>query len=172
MNMKEKNRTIALGGVLLALSAASLFLASFVPGIELSLYAFSSFFTAAMIVEAGAKGGWTFYFASALLAFFLIPNKGAALMYAVFFGLYALVKFYIERIRKVPLEILLKLLFFSGAVFVLLYFFKELFLGAVAFPDKYPLWILFAAAALVFLLYDYVFTLIIEFYRRRIRKKV
>ena len=60
--MKEKSRTIALGGVLLALSAASLFLASFVPGIELSFYALSSFFTAAMVVEAGAKGGWMFYF--------------------------------------------------------------------------------------------------------------
>lgn len=169
--MKEKSRTIALGGVLLALSAASLFLASFVPGIELSFYALSSFFTAAMVVEAGAKGGWMFYFASALLTFFLIPNKGAALLYAVFFGLYALVKFYIEQIGKTPLEILLKLLFFGSAVFVLLYFFKELFLGAVGIPVEYPLCLLLAASAVIFLLYDYVFTMVIQFYRHRIRRK-
>ena len=93
-------------------------------------------------------------------------------MYAVFFGLYALVKFYIEQIGKTPLEILLKLLFFGSAVFVLLYFFKELFLGAVGIPVEYPLWLLLAASAVIFLLYDYVFTMVIQFYRHRIQRKV
>ena len=48
---------------MLALSVVTLFLASFVPGFELTLYAVSSLYTAVMIMETRVKGGGLFYIA-------------------------------------------------------------------------------------------------------------
>jgi hypothetical protein len=106
-----RTKTTALGGIMLALSVVTLFLASFVPGFELTLYAVSSLYTAVMIMETRVKGGGLFYIASSILALLLVPNKAAVLPYLFFFGLYGIVKFYIEKIRKQPVEIILKLVF-------------------------------------------------------------
>lgn len=113
MQQSMKTRTAALGGILLALSVATLFFASFVPGVELTIYAVSSVYTAIMIIETNSKGGGIFYIASGILALLLIPNKAAVLPYLFFFGIYGIVKYYIEKIGKLPVEICLKLLFFQ-----------------------------------------------------------
>ncbi|MGI6728008.1 MAG: hypothetical protein ACOX4P_05555 [Anaerovoracaceae bacterium] len=164
--LNSKTKTIALGGVLLALSLVTIFLASFIPGFELTLYALSTFCVVIFIIETKAKGGWLFYGASCLLSLVLIPNKLALLPYIIFFGLYGLIKYYIERIRKQPVEIILKLLFFNGSWGIGLYFFKNLLISNIGLPD-YPVIVLIIAAQILFLLYDYILTQLIGFYRNR-----
>ena len=66
---------IALGGICLALTVIFLFGGSIVPGIELTLFAISSLFTAVMILETGVKGGVLLYAGAVLLGFAIIPNK-------------------------------------------------------------------------------------------------
>lgn len=162
----KKTRAVAIGGVFLALSLATLFVATFIPGIELTMYAFSSFYVAFIIMESGIKGGVSFYIASLLLAAILVPNKGALLPYAMFFGLYGIVKYLIEKIKIIPVEMILKLIFFNISYMIGLLFFKELFLGNISLPDM-ALPILIVGAQAFFLFYDYLFTLIIGFYLSR-----
>lgn len=173
--MKENRlnvKTVALSGVLLALCVITLFLAGVVPGLELSLYALSSFYAAAVVVETkSGKGGLVFYVASVILSFLIVPNKAALLPYLFFFGLYGLVKYYVERLRKTWAEIVIKLLFFNLSWGVGLYFFKALFLANIGLP-KVSVLLLAAAAEAVFLVYDFVFTLIIGFYHQRIHGKI
>ena len=76
---RSKTFQIALGGICLALTIAFMFGGSFVPGIELTLFAVSSLFTAVMIIETGTLGGVLLFAAACLLGFFLIPNKAAIL---------------------------------------------------------------------------------------------
>ncbi len=162
-------KTAALGGIMLALLVATLFLAGFVPGFELTLYAISSLYTAVMILETNSKGGGLFYVASGILALLLVPNKAAILPYLFFFGLYGIVKFYIEKIKIQPVEICLKLLFFNISIGSGILLFKGMFLSNIQLPE-YSNILLALGAQLLFLLYDYIFTLLIAFYIRRFSK--
>ena len=55
----ERSRTfkIAFGGICLALAVICMFGGSFIPGIDLTLFAVSSLFTAIMVIETGVGGG-------------------------------------------------------------------------------------------------------------------
>lgn len=161
-------KTVALGGVMLALLLMTLFLASFLPGVELTLYAISSVFTAIIILETNIKGGTLFYFASALMALALIPNKLAILPYLFLFGFYGILKYLIEKIAKLPIEIILKLLIFNISLGTGLFIFKEAFVANIRLPE-YSNFILIIAGQFMFLLYDYIFSLIIGFYSRRFK---
>lgn len=168
MMNKINTKTVAMGGVLLALSVATLFGATFVPGIELTLYTLSSFYIAFIMIEISPNAGWIFYFASVMVSFVIVPNKGGLIPYTIFFGLYAIVKYYIENFKKLSqlIQIILKLLF-CNLMFVLGFiFFGELFLGAIQVPDL-ALPIIIIGSQVFFLAYDYIFTLVIGFYLKR-----
>ena len=81
---------MTLGGICLALTVISMYAASVVPGIELTLLAVSSLFTAVMLLETGVGGALLLYGASLILGIALIPNKLAVLPYGFFFGYYGI----------------------------------------------------------------------------------
>jgi hypothetical protein len=167
--MNKRTQNIAIGGICLAGSVVSVLLASVVPGAELTLYAVSSLFVAVMILEAGMRGGWMMYAGTILLCLILVPNKLAMIPYIFFFGLYGIVKFYAEKSRRPVVQLGIKAVVFL-LVFGLGYlFFRELFFGNIQLPD-FPTAVL-AVAGLAFLfLYDFIFTQLIQLYRKRVRR--
>ena len=161
----KRNKTfkIALGGICLALTVISMALASFVPGIELTLFAISSLFTAVMIIETGVGGGLLLYAGAAILGLIMIPNKLALIPYLFIFGYYAVLKYYIEKIAGAVVQIIIKVFYSAAVVFVALFFFKELIAGSIHFPD-YPLAVLIAGGTLMLILYDFIMTFLINWY--------
>lgn len=160
------SRKAALGGILLAMAVITLYLEAVMPVNKLSLYALSSFFVALMIVESGVKAGWTFYMASCLLAFIIVPDKIALLPYVLFFGLYGIVKFYIEKLRKLILEYLLKFVCFNLSLGAAVLFIREYIANIVKID--FPWWALVIALEIVFFIYDYVYTLFIQYYNQKL----
>lgn len=167
---KSKTSTIALGGICLALTVIFMFAGSIVPGIELTLFAVSSLFTAVMIMESGVKGGVIMYGAAVLLGLVLIPNKLALIPYAFFFGYYGILKYFVEKLHSGILQIIIKAAFFAAVLCVGLIGFKELLLGSIHLPD-YPVWLLIIAGILMLLVYDYIYTLLINFYLKRVKNR-
>jgi hypothetical protein len=174
--MKTFNtKKIATAGVLLALSIATLFAATTIPGIELTLFALSTVYVAIMIIEFTPNTGWLFYFGTVMMSFFMVPNKSAVIPYTIFFGIYAMIKYYIENLKNYfktfkminhPIEIMLKLLFFNLMFGLGIIYFGTLFIGAIHVPDV-ALPIIIIGAQAFFLLYDYILTLLIGFYLKR-----
>ncbi len=164
----SKTMKIALGGICLALTVIFLFGGSVIPGIELTLFAISSLFTAVMIMESGVKGGVLLYVAAVLLGFAVIPNKLAMIPYAFFFGYYGIIKYYIEKLSNRWVQLVLKSGFFGILLAIGLVGFKQLLLGSIHLPD-YPVWLLIIAGVAFLLLYDFIFTFLIGFYLRRIK---
>lgn len=166
----EKNNTkkIAVGGVLLALSIATLFGATMVPGIELTLYALSSVYVAIIVIEFTPNTGWLFYCASVMISYFLVPNKAGIIPYTIFFGIFSIIKYYIENYKKIPqfVEIILKLVFCNLMLGLGYIVFGAVFIGAIHLP-KAALPIIIIGAQVFFLAYDYILTLIIGFYLKR-----
>jgi hypothetical protein len=168
----KKNKTfkIALGGICLALTIIFMFAGSIVPGVELTLFALSSFFTAIMIIETGLSGGVIFYLAASILGFIIAPDKLAIVPYIGLFGYYGIVKFLIEKVHSATLQISFKVIFFAAVLTAGVIGFKELLMSAVDLPDVSGILIILGGI-LMMMLYDYIYTLVINYYFRRIKNK-
>lgn len=80
--MHVKARTLAFGGLLLALTVAFMALGSIIETSTLFLLAASSFFVGIVIREFGLRAGAAFYIAAVLLGFITAPNKFYVLTFA------------------------------------------------------------------------------------------
>ena len=145
---------VALGGILAAGSLAVLWVACTAPSGRLGLTAAAGLFPVAGVLAAGRAAGYLCWAAGGLLGLLLLPDKGVALLYLAFLGLYPVVKSRIESLRRQVLEWALKLLFFNAALTLFWFFLRGLFL-----PDP-PGWLgensllLYAGGNLVFVVYD------------------
>jgi hypothetical protein len=163
------SKKIAISGILLALCVATLFLQTIFPIANYSIYIISSLFIGIVIVEIGVYNAIIFYFASCILAFLIVPNKIFLIPYIIFFGIYGLAKFNIEKIRKIYLEIILKLLLFNGISVLSFLLIKDFLFQSIKIPD-FPIIIVIIAFEIAFLAYDYFYTLFIDFYNKRIKR--
>jgi hypothetical protein len=124
---------------------------------------------AAVIISAGLTAGALCWAGVTVLAFLLLPDKFMALLFGLLFGLYAIVKNLVERLRVLPLEYVLKLLFFNAS-FTVIYF----VMGAAvlsSLPEQLGVtWVLYLVGNVVFLAYDYGFGKLIGLYMARVYK--
>lgn len=173
MNMRGKSgkaaSRAALGGVLAALSLLLLYLAAMMPSGRLGMVAVAGLVPAAGVVSGGLAAGFLCYGAAGILALILLPDKGCALLYIIFFGLYPMVKSLIERLRTLAVEILLKLVFFNAVLALALLAFSAFLLPLLPKLLNSTL-LIFVVGNIVFLIYDYGFSKLITYYASRIRK--
>lgn len=169
MDRKGTN-TIALGGICLALTIVFLFGASFVPGIELTLYALSSLFVAVMVIERGPKSGLLLYVAAVILGLILVPNKLGMLPYICLFGYYGVAKFYIEKNLRPNIQLIMKAVLFAVVVAIGLWGTKGLLFGNIQIPE-YSTVIIFVGGIIMLMLYDAIYTFAIRLYKERIKRE-
>lgn len=168
----KRNKTfkLALGGICLALTIVFMFAGSIAPGVELTLFAISSVFVAVMIIESGVSSALLLYVAAVVLGLILVPNKIGLVPYIFLFGYYGLVKYFIEKQKTALSQIISKVIFFALVMCVGFLGFKEVMLGAVELPD-YPVAILIVGGVIMMMLYDYIYTLLINFYVTKVQRK-
>ena len=172
--MKQSTKT-ALGGITAALSLAVMFLLSIFPSATIAAPAVASMLLLFVVLELGKK--WTIgvYAASAILALLLIPSKEAAILYAVFFGYYPILKATLEKhIRVRALEWIVKILLFV-TVMTASYYLMIRFLG-IEFEEigkygKAAVPVLLAVGCVAFVGYDFCLTLFVGEYLRRWQKR-
>ena len=160
---------IATGGVLAALSLLLLYGSTLLPSGRIGMVAVAGLVPAAGVISGGLATGFLCYGATALLGLILLPDKGCALLYVLFFGLYPMVKYVVERMRKLPVELVLKLAFFNLILVIFLFGFSALLFPLLPERMHTPL-PLFGIGNVVFLIYDYGFSKLITYYASRIRK--
>lgn len=163
-----KAKDITLGGIVVALSIVTLYFTNILPANTLALLGIASCFIPVVIMRSNIKTAIFVYLSTTIISFFLIPIN-YVLMYGMFFGIYGIVKYFIEKLNKMPLEIALKLVFFN-IMLLLGIFVMNSFLGNLQI--NIPIWILFIAAQAIFLVYDYALTGIISFYLNRFHKLI
>lgn len=162
---------VALVGVLTALSIVVLYLAAITPTGQLGVVAIAGLMPAAAVVSANLPAGVFCYAATGILGLIVVPGVGNAALYLVFFGLYPLVKCVIERLRKLPVEWVCKLVFFNLALTACWFFLRAALLsGLPAYFEQ--LWVLYLTGNVVFVIYDFGFSKLIALYAARIDKAV
>ncbi len=178
--MKAKDLT--LGGVCVALTLIFLYFTLIFKTNTLTLLTLASFVVPLALMRGNLKTALLVYISSTLLAFLLLPIN-VSLLYGLFFGIYGLIKYFIERSQHLAVELFLKLLFFNlvGAVFIL--FFKAFidplllekplllisrYLPQLSIPLKWT--ILLLSFQGVFLVFDYALTLLIDYYQQHLSR--
>lgn len=163
-----KSRYIAESGLLVALILVILYATSIIPISTLSILTVASCLIPISIIRSSIKNTILVYIASSTLSFFLVKTN-IALYYTLFFGIYGIIKYLIEKAENIPLELLLKLITFNMLLGTI-YLITKSFLGILS--TNFPLYILWLTAQIVFLLYDYALTLAISFFLNKFNKHI
>ena len=167
--MNNKTRTITLSALFSALCVVSLYIASVLPTGQLGITALASLFVAAAVVETGLGSGVSVFIISSALSVLMVPVKTAPFLYVMFFGYYPVVKNLVERIGRVALQWLAKLIIFNASLTLAFFTLKELF---IAFTSRsYGNALLYIAGNAVFILFDFGYSKVILFYMERIHKR-
>lgn len=167
---KSSASKVATGGLLLALTVIFIYLGSVLPTGRLSLYALSSFTVSIIIIEFKAGYGWIFYAATCLLAFILVPDKTAVVPYAAFFGIYGIMKYYIEKIREKWFGYALKMIFFNLAAAAAILFIRGFLLQEIGFDLQ--LWLIVVLLEVIFVIYDIIYSSFIKLYKTGFGKNI
>ena len=96
-----------------ALALVLLYLGTMVPTGTWGIAAVAGIMPVFAVLSSGLASGFLCWAGVTLLAFLLLPDKFLALLFGALFGLYPVLKGVIERLRKLPMEYLLKLAFFQ-----------------------------------------------------------
>ncbi|MBC5731051.1 hypothetical protein [Pseudoflavonifractor hominis] len=164
-------REVALPAVLAALSLLLLYGASIAPSGRMGLVALSGLVTAAAVVSGGLHAGLLCYGAAGILGLLLVPDKGSALLYLLFFGVYPVIKSRAERLRTRLAEYGLKLLCFNLALTILWFGFRGLFLPFL--PEALRMTALvYLVGNPVFLVYDFGCSKAISLYVARLGRRL
>lgn len=166
------SRKIAFAGMFTGIAAVFLYISTIIPTGKLTLFFLASLPVSIMIVEFGAGAGIAVYSAICLLSLLISGNILGVVPFVFFFGHYPIFKYFIEKGRKAAVEVLLKLAVFniSGLLWYLL--FKSLFITAFPAPltDNIILpAVAFAAMQAAFLIYDYVYSRLIYYYKSELK---
>lgn len=159
------SKKIAYGGILLALNTILLLLINVIPINTLFIMGVASLIISIVIMEWGPKSGVIFYIGTVILSFIVMTNKAQWVAYILTFGVYGLVKYFIEQDRQIYIEYILKLIFANIMIFILYLILKSF----IQIPINI---ILVLAFEVVFLIYDYVYTSFIRYYNEKLKKLI
>lgn len=165
----DPTRRTALGGVLAAGSLAVMWLACIAPSGRLGLTAAAGLFPVGAVIAAGRPAGLLCWGAASVLGLLLLPDKGVALMYLCFLGLYPAVKSRMENAKSRVIEWLGKFAFFNVALSICWFVFRALFLPALPQWLGEKTWLVYVAGNVAFLVYDIALTRLIGAVMVRLR---
>lgn len=154
--------------MLTALGVVLLTLGSVFQTIDLTMAAIASLCVVLAMIELGGKEALLIYLATALLALLIVPQKLIAAEYALFAGLYPLIKSLAERLGRV-LSWVVKLVFANLSLTLLILASKLLF----SLPVESG-WLLAATYVLVnvtVVVFDIALTKLITFYYIRLQAR-
>lgn len=171
------NKNFSVAAIMTALTLVCLFGSAYIPTGKIALLAMTSMCTLVTTQHCGVRYAWIQYVAVSLLALLLIPAKGQVLLFIGLTGYYPIVKLHIERIDKLYIEWIVKLLFFT-ALLIVLFFVLKLFilnylsLGALVNFALANIALSVLIGEVVFILYDYILSLFAFYYVRVIEPKL
>ena len=154
-----------------ALSLAFMTVGYFVEALDLTACALVSLVVALVYVEIGSPYTYLVWVCTSLLSFIFFSAKPSLwLTYFLVFGIYPILKAYIEKLRR-PLWIILKLAFLNMILTALFFIFELIFMTPFFDVEtnliKTAIWILMNVA---FIAYDLFITVIMRLYVIKYRK--
>lgn len=151
---------ISKGGLFTAFGVICIYLSTLLPVNKLYLLAIASCIIPLSVITTNIKNALIIYTATSALSLLICGFKIPVILYIIFFGLYGTIKYYVEKMRKIYLELLLKLIFFNIVMFSMFIIYKLFFPNVLKL--NISIYFIIIGAQFAFLIYDYVLTLFID----------
>jgi hypothetical protein len=155
-----KSSNVAKGGFFVALIIIILYSSTFLKFNTLFLLGVASAVIPLSVVTTNINNSLVVFIASSLLSYFLIPDKSIWMLFSLLFGPYGIIKYFLERLKNVPLEIILKLIYFNLLSYISFYFYKNFFVPNFQF--QYNILLIILALQFAFYVFDYALTVFIS----------
>jgi len=166
MKRSFDTRALARCSILAALGVVLMYVSAVIPSAKIALVAIAGVLNAAAVIHHGKLRALFVFVAVSLLSLLLLPQKGCAVMYIVFFGYYPIIKSVFERLRSAALGWAAKIALFNAVFFALWFIARELFLLVLPL-DNVGLPIVWLAANAAFVVYDIGLSKLIALYISR-----
>lgn len=167
----KQTKKITLSAMVVALSTVFMVLGAVVDVLDLSVCALASLLVAFVYIEIGSPYTWLVWICTSLATFVCFPGSIIWMEYFLVFGIYPILKAYIEKLPR-RIWLIVKLLFINAIIWVLI-FCVELILGIPFFAvDK--LWLKAAIYVLMnvaFIAYDLFITVLVRVYFEKFRPR-
>ena len=174
----RSTKKLTIRASLVALGVLFMTLGAFISALDLTTAVLASLLVAFAYLELGSPYTWLIWLATALLSFIFFPGSFMWLTYLLVYGVYPILKGYIEKLPR-PLWVIVKLVFVNISMTVMLLF-SEALIGQSFFGDVSDIpfdprvvyvlmWVLLNAA---FLLYDRLIVVMVVWYNSRLRPRI
>lgn len=164
----RKTKRIALCAMLTALGVVLLAAGSIFQTLDLTMAALASLCVVFAMIELGGREALFIYLATSLLAILIVPQKLIAAEYALFAGLYPLIKSFAERLRTV-LSWGVKLLFANLSLTVIILVSKLLF--SLPVEGGWLIALTYLLVNVTIIVFDIALTRLISFYYTRLQSR-
>lgn len=165
----KKSRSIALGGMMSALTLVVLSLGLILNFNELFFLLIASFCGVATILLTDQKTAFLSYVVVSILSVFLLSgNIGMMMLYITLFGIYPFAKLFIEIINNPPVEFLLKLIFLNVGMLITFLVYSKLFVNIFAF--KFGVVLAIIVLQILYIVYDYALTTFVVFFNSSLKR--
>ncbi len=119
--MRKETKNIALCAFFTALSVVLSFLSSAFPNMSLTILAVCGVISAFALSECGYKYAWLTYLAVSVITAVFVPDKTCVAFYVLLFGHYPILKTLIERVGKLWLSWIIKLVALNVLAVLIVY---------------------------------------------------
>lgn len=178
-NRRERSvriKKMVLSAIFSALIIVILFVAGLLGDFDLTVSAFACIIILLAIVEMGVQWGIAIYALTSVISLLLFPSYFITPIYALFVGLYPIVKYFSDKLRKI-FSYLIKLAFMNAMLTLLLFIGTKLY--ALDIRDftvfgvdlgAYALIITYVLANLALLVFEYCLDKLMLLYNVRLAK--
>ena len=168
----RSTKKLTLSGVLVALGAVLMVLGGFVEVLDLTVCALVSLIVVFVCIEIGTPYTFLVWLATSLATFLLSPGKTLWLLYLLIFGIYPILKGYIERLKR-PLWLILKLVFINAVLLTLSFLFEIIFsVPLVVLPSKLATAAVYLVMNIAFAAYDKFISVMVRIYFGKFRNRI
>lgn len=163
---------ITRGGILTALSVIALYISSLLPTNKITILAILSLVIPIAIIWTNIKTALAIYISTSILGILLIGLRGNVISYIILFGTYGFFKLFIEKLRNLYLEIPLKIIYFNTTLILIYLIVSNFVIDITTLKFKLPITILILGANVVFLVADFIISLLIQEINEKYLKKL
>ena len=156
---------------MVALSTAIMLLGAVIEVLDLSVCAIASLLVVFIYLEIGSYYPWLVWICTTLATALIYPGSAIWVEYALIFGLYPLIKAYIERLPRWS-WLIVKLVYINAVIWGI-FCVCELLLGIPFFDEGGTVMIIitYVLSNIAFVAYDFFIMVMVRFYFEKLRPR-
>ena len=168
----SQTKKITLSAMMVALGTAFMVLGAVIEVLDLTVCALASMLVVFVYLEIGSYYPWLVWICTSLATALIYPGSIIWAEYLLVFGIYPLIKAYIERLPRWS-WIIVKLIYINAVVWGM-FCISEFLLGIPFFEDDSRLLIVitYVLTNIAFLAYDLFITVMVRFYFAKLRPRI